>query len=242
MRTVNIEPPAEVGVRNGLAYALFLPPGEPLGGVVILHGAGSQKESHYDYARRLRAHGIAAVSFDQRGHGDSAGSLDGRAAQDVAQMAELLPSGPVGLRGSSMGGYLALVSAATVDAAGVVAICPASAAGMRRGLSAGRFDFRCDLATFDAFLAEHDEGPAAEQLGCPLLLLHAEGDEVVPVELSRRLALRAPASRLVEVPGGHHRSIQHDPELQDLSVRFLERAFADARGADSLRRVRGERE
>ena len=159
-------------------------------------------------------------------HKVTPGSADHSYGIQVAQMAGLLPAGPVALRGSSMGGYLALVSAAAVGAAGVVTICPASAAGMRRGLAAGRFEFRCDLAAFDAFLAANDEGPAAEQLGCPLLLLHAEGDEVVPVELSRRLALRAPGSRLVEVPGGHHRSIQHDGEMQDLSVRFLERAVA----------------
>ena len=228
MRTVNIEPPAEIGVRDGLAYALFTPAAEPLGGVVILHGAGSQKESHYDYARRLRAHGISAVSFDQRGHGDSEGAMDGRAAADVATIAGLLAPGPVALRGSSMGGYLALVSAAEAGAAAVVAICPASASGMRRGLKAGRFQFRCDEIAFDAFLAEHDEQLAAAGLYCPLLLLHAEGDEVVPVELSRSLALRAPGSRFIEVPGGHHRSIQHDAELQDLSVRFLEKALRAA--------------
>jgi pimeloyl-ACP methyl ester carboxylesterase len=228
VRTVNIEPPAEIGVCDGLSYALFTPSGAALGGVVILHGAGSQKESHYDFARRLRAHGIAAVSFDQRGHGDSEGALDGRAAADVARIAELLPPGPVALRGSSMGGLLALVSAEAAGAEAVVAICPASAEGMRRGLRAQRFSFRCDEPAFDAFLAEHDEHAAAERLRCPLLLLHAEGDEVVPVELSRSLAARATGARFVEVPGGHHRSIQHDAELQDLSVRFIERTFATA--------------
>ncbi len=228
MRTVNVEPPAEISVRDGLAYALFLPAGEPLGGVVILHGAGSQKESHYDYARRLRAYGIAAISFDQRGHGDSDGAMDGRAAADVATIAQLLAPGPVALRGSSMGGYLALVSARAAGAAAVVAICPASADGMRRGLKAGRFGFRCDEHAFDAFLAEHDERDAAQALGCPLLLLHAQGDEVVPVALSRSLAQGAPSSRFVEVPGGHHRSIQHDAEFQDLSVRFVEKALRAA--------------
>ena len=33
-------------------------------------------------------------------------------------------------------------------------------------------------------------------------------------------------TRFVRVPGGDHRSIQHDDELQDLSVRFLLRALA----------------
>jgi uncharacterized protein len=58
--------------------------------------------------------------------------------------------------------------------------------------------------------------------------MHAEGDEAVPVEHSRALHAAAPASRLEVVPGGHHRSVQHDAELQDLSVRFVLRAAAPA--------------
>jgi pimeloyl-ACP methyl ester carboxylesterase len=76
-----------------------------------------------------------------------------------------------------------------------------------------------------ALLRAHDETEAARALEIPLLLLHAEGDEVVPVELSRALHEAAPASKLVVVPGGHHRSIQHDAELQGESVRFLARAL-----------------
>jgi len=230
MRVADIRGPDESGRAGGLAYALYLPDGEPLGGVVVLHGAGSRKESHLDFARRCAAHGIAAVSFDLRGHGESEGALDGRAVADVATMAAVLPPGPVGLRGSSLGGYLALVAAEAVGAAAVVAICPATADGLARGLAEGRFDLRADVPALDAFLAEHPADEAAAHLRCPLLLLHAEGDESVPIAHSRLLHERAAGSRLVEVPGGHHRSIQHDDDLQALSVRFLQRAFRDATG------------
>ena len=231
MRTVNVDPPAEIGERDGLSYALFLPPGIPLGGVVILHGAGSRKESHYDYARRLRGQGLAAIAFDQRGDGDSAAPMDGRMASDVAAIAGLLPDGaPRALRGSSMGGYLALVAAERAGARAVVAICPASAAGLRRGLRDGRFDFTAADAALDAFLAEHDELLAAAGLDAPVLLLHAQGDEQVPIAHSAALAAAREeagrATRFVRVPGGDHRSIQHDDEFQDLSVRFLLRALA----------------
>lgn len=230
MRTVHVDPPAEIGTCEGLSYALFAPPGEPAGGVVILHGAGSCKESHYDFARRLRAHGLAAICFDQRGHGDSAGPLDGRMAADVVTIAGLLPAAaPLALRGSSMGGYLALVAAARAGARAVVAICPASAEGLRHGLRAGRFEFTADAPACDAFLAAHDESEAARALEAPLLLLHAEGDEQVPIERSQALAdARESAgrpTRFVRVLGGNHRSVQHDEELQDLSVRFLISAF-----------------
>ena len=65
------------------------------------------------------------------------------------------------------------------------------------------------------------------RLAVPVLLLHAQGDERVPVQLSRELAaeLQAPDSRLIEVRGGHHQSIQHDEEMQAVSLRFIERAL-----------------
>jgi pimeloyl-ACP methyl ester carboxylesterase len=227
VRTVHTEPPAEQGVRDGLAYALFLPDGEPSGGVVVIHGAGSQKENHFDFARECRAAGLAAVAFDQRGHGASAGALDGRAIDDVASVAGLLPGGvPVALRGSSMGGWLALAAGAALDAAAVVAICPASSDQLARGLRSGRFTFRADPETLEPLLRETDLGAAARALGARLLLMHAEGDEDVPVEHSRELHAAAPGSRLEVVPGGHHRSVQHDSELQALAVRFIAKRCA----------------
>src|SRR6476469_11052189 len=91
-RTITPVVPREIAVRDGLVYSLWLPEaGRALrGGVLILHGAGSCKESHYDYARLLVSVGIAAVSFDQRGHGASEGMMDGRAIEDIVAIADLL--------------------------------------------------------------------------------------------------------------------------------------------------------
>ena len=125
MRTAHSEPPTELGTRDGLAYALFLPHDEAAGGVVVLHGAGSCKENHFDFARAVRAAGLAAVVFDQRGHGASNGALGASALDDVATAATMLPPGPVAVRGSSMGGFMALLAGARMQAAAVVAICPA---------------------------------------------------------------------------------------------------------------------
>jgi uncharacterized protein len=135
---------------------------------------------------------------------------------------------PIEVRGSSLGGYLAIVAAAASEAHAVVAICPASAEGLRRGLARGNLGFEADAQALDAFLEAHELGDAVQALEIPLLILHAEGDEVVPVALSRELSrrLRSPQSRLVTVPGGHHRSIQHDPELHAASIRFIETALS----------------
>jgi alpha-beta hydrolase superfamily lysophospholipase len=227
MRLPTPAPPADVGVHDGLAYTLWLPESEPAGGVVTIHGAGSCKENHHDFARACRAAGLAAIAFDQRGHGDSEDALDGRLVDDVLTIAELLPREiPRAVRGSSMGGYVAIQAAAPLDAAAAVAICPAPGELLAAGLRAGRFTFEADDEQLAAFLDAHDLRDATARLSAPLLLMHAEADEQVPVESSRELAAlaTAPGSRLIVTPGGHHRSIQHDAELLGLSVRFLLRA------------------
>jgi alpha-beta hydrolase superfamily lysophospholipase len=200
---------------------------------VVLHGADSCKESHHDFARAAVALGLGAICFDQRGHGESGGRLGPGVLNDVVAMAGHLrgalgdPSAPLAVRGSSMGGYLTILSAPLIGARAAVAICPASADGLRRGLDEGRFSFAADTGALQAFLAEHDLTIAARLLELPLLLLHAEGDEQVPVQHSRDLAavVTAAGSRLIVVPGGHHRSIQHDDELQAVSLRFVQRAL-----------------
>ncbi len=235
LRTVTDVLPNEIGERDGLAYSLWLPaPGIPVrGGVLILHGAGSCKESHHDFARAAVALGLAAICFDQRGHGETGGRLDARVLEDVRTFVVHLRltlgdrQAPIALRGSSMGGYLAILAAEPAGAQAVVAICPASPELLRRGLRTERLGFESDREALDGFLATHELSAAVQGLTVPLLLLHAEGDERVPIQHSRELAgeLSIPGSRLIAVPGGHHRSIQHDAELQAVSLRFIDRAL-----------------
>src|SRR4029079_15849105 len=138
----------ELGTHDGLAYALFLPDAQPDVGVVILHGAGSAKESHFDFARGCRADGMAALAYDARGHGRSEGSFGPSAFDDALAMAELLRSHAprVALRGSSMAGSRASHAAAiSTSISAVVAICPAPEDGLARFLRSGQeLHFRCD--------------------------------------------------------------------------------------------------
>ena len=210
--------------HRALAHVLDLPAGEPWGGLVILHGAGSRKENHADMATAAVAAGLAVARFDMRGHGASGGQLDGRAIEDVAAIAGLLPAGlPVALRGSSMGGYLALVAAARAGASAVVAICPAPARLLARGLRTGRLEVAADTATLERLLAANPLEAAVATLELPILIQHAEADEQVPVAGSRALAarLRHPASRVDVLPGGDHRSVQHDPGAQTAALAWL---------------------
>lgn len=228
--------PPLLGTRDGLSCALFLPDGEPEAGVVIVHGAGSAKESHFDFGRAARASGVAALAFDVRGHGRSEGRFGPGAFDDVLAMCALLRehAPAVAIRGSSMGGFQAIGAAALdPEVCAVVAICPAPPEHLLRGLRSGRLDgFDCDAEACEPWLATLDLAGAAAALSprTALLLMHAEGDEMIPPTSSRELFEAAgDPKRLLVLPGGHHRSLQHDLELQGESLRFIRRAAGAAR-------------
>ena len=108
----------------------------------------------------------------------------------------------------------------------MIAICPAGedhlASGLRRGQlrDAGRRPGR-----LEAWLLAQDVGDAVERIaGRPLILMHAEGDTQIPSDHSEELYERA--GRAAQA---RHRSrrrpptVQHDPELQAVALRWLER-------------------
>src|SRR5690348_16891984 len=118
--------PAETGRLDGIAWCLWLPDEAmgsmrdgPVPAVIVLHGAGSRKENHADFARAATAYGFAALTFDNRGHGETGGDLDATVIDDLGALARMLAERPeidgerIGARGSSMGGLMALHLAAS---------------------------------------------------------------------------------------------------------------------------------
>jgi uncharacterized protein len=231
-----VSKPTEMGEHEGRPYMLWAPESQPpWRAMVIVHGAGSRKENHGDFGRACAASGWAALAYDQRGHGQSTDSMSPEALADVGRMARFLAgidgvdASTVCVRGSSMGGFMAIQAAATSDAvAGAIAICPAGAQHLTRGLRSDELQMRIDSDGVDAlasWLAEHDLRQAVELMGSkPLLLIHARGDDQIPADWSEELHARATDPRkLILLPGGHHRSAQHDAELHGIALRWLER-------------------
>ena len=226
------------GTHRGLAYELWLPESPPpWPGIVIIHGAGSRKENHGDFARLASGSGWAALTFDQRGHGESEGEMSPAVIADAGAMAKLLGSADgvdedrVCVRGSSLGGFVAIHAGAVEPGiAAVIAICPAGERMLLDGIRRGRLEMRADTEAMVPWLEEHDLRDAVDLLGAkPLILLHARGDEEVPASWSEELYEHAVDPRkLITVPGGHHRSVQHDAELQGAALRWVQRALDSA--------------
>lgn len=120
-------------------------------------------------------------------------------------------AGALGVRGSSLGGFLALLAAARHPGVrAVAAICPAHQDGLasRRGLG-----WAPGMPLQEA--VARDDGIARGYW-------HATGDELVPWQWSQQLFGLSPHPRHLRIVlGGHHRSLQHDPTVQTDTIAFL---------------------
>ncbi len=89
--------------------------------------------------------------------------------------------------------------------------------------------WRIDRPALEQWLGSLSVYEAVRRLAADteLLLMHAQGDDQVPWTVSEELHARARSERkrLLILPGGHHRSAQHDAELHGESLRFIERAL-----------------
>jgi len=205
-----------------LAGLLWRPAGRPRGALLVCHGAGSRKENHGLMGEQAAAAGLAALTFDFRGHGESDGVLGPDAWHDAAAAGEALlaASGAPWLaaRGASMGGcFLLLAARAHADLfRSLVLLCPADGPSLLAGLDDlerlersgdpdreyyGRFDD----AALRPYLRKLDLVGVARDLP-RVLLAHARDDEAVPFSHSQRLAavLAAPTRFIALDEGGHH--------------------------------------
>ena len=213
-----------------LAGVLHVPDrGPSRAGVVLCHGMESSKSSAKiaTMTEFLRDRGLTALRFDFAGSGESAGDFAeisySHQVDDLrAAVTCLLDVGVtrIGLIGSSMGGSVALLYAGTAEStAGVVTIaapsdpleiveqlvpCEERKAWEERGFA--DYHGRRINRTFLDDVRELDILGAATRISCPVLVIHGDADETVPVNQAYRLyeALETEKKMLI-LPGADHR-------------------------------------
>ena len=200
-------------------------------GVVFLPGymsdmAGGKATALIDWAA---ARGRECLLLDYSGCGESSGLFAegtlSRWCEEVLALIERQVAGPVVLVGSSMGGWLSLLVGRALGSrlAGLVGIAAAPdftdwgcSAADRQSLAAGKTIYEDNpygpepTPIHPGFWSD---GQAQRLLGstialdCPVRLLHGQDDEVVPPEISLRLAraLRSQDVQVTLVKGGDHR-------------------------------------
>jgi alpha-beta hydrolase superfamily lysophospholipase len=225
VRTSSTPVPERLAIASDgleLAGLLFRPAGRPRGSLLVCHGAGSRKENHGIMGEQAAAAGLAALTFDFRGHGESAGVLGPDGWHDAVAAGEALLAAShapwLAARGASMGGCFLLLAARAHARLfrSLVLLCPADGPSLLAGLDdletlerAGDPDRECygrfDAAAWRPYLRRLDLVATAR--GVPrVLLAHARDDEAVPFSHSACLAavLAAPTRFMVLDEGGHH--------------------------------------
>ena len=198
-----------------IALVLHLPDRTPAPCVVACHGLGASKDSdkYLLLGREFPTEGFALARLDFRGSGESDGDYADSTVEsrirDLRAVLDFLGAHPalnghLGLVGSSMGGYVALLVAATRP--GPLPVVTWNAPATLRELA--RDESRDVTGLGAALLTElragrHIDAPA----GVPFCLtIQAERDEVIPPSHGRLLFDRAADPReLVILQGADHR-------------------------------------
>ena len=233
-----LSPPGEQPLPSlelaGLLYLPDRPGGRPAPGLVVGHGAGSNAARHTAFCLAACGHGFVVLALDFRGHGDSEGRGDGPLELDLASAALFLRRRPevdpchIFYRGSSMGGFYGLKAAPEAGFAALALVCPADETTMLRSIDRGDDAPRAGpLTRWDgpglrAYFERQDSRAVAARVSCPVLLVHARGDEVVPFAHSLLLARHLQVdTTLIALKGGTHTTAQHDPSIHDVTVAWL---------------------
>lgn len=218
------------------------PPG-PL--VLVVHGLRSRKERHWELCLELARAGFTAAALDAVGHGERAtteeaaalgqpdtspalAALFGRAivetVADLGVVARYLGYVSYGVIGHSMGGYVALKTACTDPAVAAAVSISGNPDWAGQAEAAG-------LPT-DVVAAVRGQSPltlADRFYPRPLLMLHGDADQVVPISGAQSLyhylrdgpySATPEAVSLVTYPGVGHDFL---PDMVHRSVDWMQR-------------------
>jgi len=216
---------------------------DPAGPVTIFsHGWGESRQSVLQRVGALAPVCSRIVAWDMPGHGESGPGpcrLGVEEHRPLIALAEQFAGSAVVLHGFSLGAGVSIAAAAAgAPVAAVIAEAPyrlpstpARCVMRFRGLPY-RLNLGPAMMLAGAVLGagplwrRFDRAKLAPRVQCPLLVLHAVGDEMCPVADGREIAAAAPRGRMVEAEGGAHLSMWTD-------------AASHGRWADAVRLVIG---
>ncbi|HYF53357.1 MAG TPA: alpha/beta hydrolase [Salinarimonas sp.] len=188
--------------------AWWTPPRPGRAVIVYFHGNGGGLMERRDRVRALTRDGRGLLMVSYRGYGGSTGSpseegfaLDARAAHDW--VAGGYEAERIVLYGESIGAGVAVRLASERAVGGLVLDAPfTSALDVARSL----------YAWVPVALLMRDPFLSAARIGAvraPVLVLHGEGDRVIPFAMGERLFALAPEpKRFVRLPGGHEGNLE----------------------------------
>jgi uncharacterized protein len=184
-------------------------PGAPV--ILHLHGNGGQAGDRAAAMAPFVAAGFSVVLAGYRGYGGNPGtpSEQGLATDAAAHLAWARarhPAAPLVIWGESLGTGLATrLAEGRADVAGLVLESPFTSVA---DIAAAQYPWLPTRALLRHPFESLSRLPA---IAAPVLVVHAEGDRVVPPEQGRRMAAAARDGRLLMLPGWAHPPVLNDP-------------------------------
>jgi hypothetical protein len=176
--------------------------------VLFFHGNGGNISHRIAHARVLADAGLDVLLFDYRGYGRSTGAAgeagtyrDARAARAALLARPGIDAAPILYLGESLGGAVATELALAEPPAGLV---------LQSAFTSVRDMARLHYPIIPAALVP-DVYPTADRIArvpCPVLIVHGEQDDIVPVGHGRALFAAATGSKRLEiVPDAGHNDL-----------------------------------
>ncbi len=221
---------------DGLTLRGWYAPTKNGAAVITVHGHGGNREGMLDDAALLTARGYGVLLFDLRNSGESDGAVttlgllevnDVRGAMEFVQAQEGVDANRIGLLGHSMGGATAIMAAAQIPQARAVVAESTYASlednitnGVRQVAGLPPFPF----APLVIFFGQQEAGldmtavrpvdDIASISPRPILIVHGELDETIPVANAHKLyeAAGEPKELYVIPNAGHTGLVQAGAE------------------------------
>jgi uncharacterized protein len=232
-----------ISTDDGVRLAAWFTPRVGAPAIVLLHGYPAEKADLLPLAAAL-APQFATLLVDQRYFGDSGGrvtTLGFRERGDLKRMVDFVRSREataVGVFGFSMGGAVALLTAAEDPRIGAIAAYApfADLRALGRELYAwmwlARYPFVEAMLLWSRVLLGADitrpsPAEAAARLGVPVLLVHSRQDEQIPFAHAERLRTALAANRRAEfefIDRGRHGELPAG--FEGRLARFFQRSLA----------------
>ena len=223
--------------------------GEKCPMVIIMHGIMTTKDIYPqpEIAKRLQSRGIAALTFDFNGHGQSYGRFrdmtvlnEKEDALKVAEYAAALPFvEKIALCGHSQGGVVSALCAGELAGriAAVVLMAPAAVCkddALNGRIMGAEFDPVSPPETLKVMM--HSLGRnyimvaqgidiygKVSAYGGPVCIIHGEKDSTVPVKYGKRFKEACPQSELHILPDEGHLLNGNKEEVCSIVTGFLEK-------------------
>jgi pimeloyl-ACP methyl ester carboxylesterase len=219
-------------------HAWFIPAGGPAPTVVVLHGWGANASLMLPLAPHLRNAGLHALFLDARNHGLSEHddfvsmprfSEDLDVAVDWLHQHEEVTS--VGVVGHSVGAAAAILAASRrLDLSAIVAVSAFAHPGEtiaalppvnRMPAPVRGRVLRTMEKTIGARFDDIAPRSTITRVRTPIMLVHGDADEVVPIANLTELSAQAPDAETLVVPGARHDSLDAFEPYIDKVIGFL---------------------